>query len=118
MKRLLLPLLAALALPTAVIAEPIYLECELIRLDDKTSRTQVSLTLNESQSTVSYIVVNGGTNTLPATFNQTSILFANDLAKWQLNRTTGEIFRQITLGIYISPEKGSCKKAEKTKTLF
>ena len=53
MKRLLRPLLAALALPTAVNAESIYLTCDLV--DDSDRRKKVDITLNESQGKVTYM---------------------------------------------------------------
>ena len=115
MKRLLLPLLAALALPTSVNAETVYLDCNLT---NSYKTLEVGITLNEAQGKVTYLIKStGSTKTLPAIFNQKSILFGNDIAKWQINRTDGTISRRISF-IKDPNENGECKKAEKIKTMF
>ena len=115
MKRLLLPLLAALALPTSVNAETVYLDCNLT---NSYKTLEVGITLNEAQGKVTYLIKStGSTKTLPAIFNQKSILFGNDIAKWQINRTDGTISRRMSF-VKDPNENGKCKKAEKTKTMF
>ena len=115
MKRLLLPLLAALALPTAINAEIVYLDCDLT---NSSNTVPVGITLNESQGKVTYFIKSTGfTKTLPAIFNQKFILFKEDLANWQINRIDGTISRRVA---YVKDpnENGKCPKVEKTKTMF
>ena len=115
MKRLLLPLLAALALPTAVNAHIVYLDCDLT---NSYGTIDVGITLNESQGKVTYLIKkNSSSKTLPAIFNQKSILFGNDIAKWQINRTDGKISRRVSF-VKDPNENGKCQKVEKTKTMF
>ena len=116
MKRFLLPLLAALALPTAVNAEATYLTCDL-----NDNPKKVDITLNQNQGKVTYIYPNSGSTwTVPAQYTNTAILFSTDIAKWQLDRTNGKIYVKFVLsnGSVLNSAEGNCKKAEKTKTLF
>ena len=115
MKPLLLPLIAALALPTAVNAEIVYLDCDLT---NSSNTIPVGITLNESQGKVTYFIKSTGfTKTLPVIFNQKFILFKEDLANWQINRIDGTISRRVA---YVKDpnENGKCQKVEKTKTMF
>ncbi len=115
MKRLLLPLLAAIALPNAVNAELVYLECYFPK--QKTQKeTTMEVTLNEEQGKVTYLIkTTGSTKTLPATFSQEYILFSEEYISWQIDRTNGEITNKFYT---FDPAYGNCKKTEKTKTLF
>ena len=115
MKRLLLPLLAALALPPAVNAEVTYLECSL-----DGSLGDIEVTLNEGK--VTYMYDNGNSWTNPASFTKKAIVFGDRSEffgkSFTIDRTNGNIFVQFTIGGDITNEqKGKCK-AEKTKTLF
>tara|TARA_B100000212_G_scaffold238313_1_gene181385 strand:+ start:169 stop:516 length:348 start_codon:yes stop_codon:yes gene_type:complete len=115
MRKLLVPLLAAIAFPTAVNAEIVYLDCDLT---NSYKTLEVGITLNESQGKVTYLIKKtGSSKTLPAIFNQKSILFGNDIAKWQINRTDGTISRRMS---YVKDpnENGKCKKVEKPKKMF
>tara|TARA_B100000963_G_scaffold356513_1_gene376751 strand:+ start:434 stop:781 length:348 start_codon:yes stop_codon:yes gene_type:complete len=115
MKRLLLPLLAALALPTAVNAELVYLECYFPK-QEGTKEKNVEVTLQEEQGKVTTLIRETGyTATYPAVFNSQNILFSEEYLGWEINRTNGKIFLQF----YTSkPVSGDCKKVEKTKTMF
>ncbi len=116
MKRLLFPLLASLALPTAVNAEATYLTCDL-----NDNPKKVDITLNQNQGKVTYIYPeSGSTWTVPAQFTNTAILYSSGIANWQLDRTNGKIYVKFVLsnGSVLSSAEGNCKKAEKTKTLF
>ena len=114
MKRLLLPLLAALALPTTVNAEVTYLECNF-----DGSLGDVEVTLNEKEREVTYMYDNGNSWSNPASFTNKTILFGDDGRSFTLDRTNGNIFVQFTIGSSIlDQQKGKCKKAEKAKTLF
>ena len=118
MKRLLLPLLAALALPPAVNAEVTYLECSL-----DGSLGDIEVTLNEGEREVTYMYDNGNSWTNPASFTKKAIVFGDRSEFFgrslTIDRTNRNIFVQFTIGGDITDEqKGKCKKAEKTKTLF
>ena len=114
MKRLLLPLLTALALPTAVNAEVTYLECNF-----DGSLGYVEVTLNEREREVTYMYDNGNSWTNPASFTNKTILFGDDGRSFTLDRTNGNIFVQFSIsGSILGEQTGKCKKAEKTKTLF
>ena len=114
MKRLLLPLLAAIALPTTVNAEVTYLECNF-----DGSLGDVEVTLNEKEREVTYMYDNGSSWTDPASFTNKTILFGSGSRSFTLDRTNGNIFVQFSIGSSIlDQQKGKCKKAEKAKTLF
>ena len=116
MKRLLLPLLAAIALPTAVNAESTYLTCDL-----NDNPKKVDITLNQDQGKVTYIYPNSGSTwTVPASFTNKAILFKSGSANWQLDRTNGKIYVKFVLfnGDVLGEAEGSCTKVENTKTLF
>ena len=114
MKRFLLPLLAALALPTSVKAELVYLEC---KLDE--APFEVEVTLNEREREVTYIYPRSGKSwTNQASYTKDKILFGGEYRSWTIDRTNGRIFFKIDyFGVQENAE-GTCKKAEKTKTLF
>ena len=117
MKRLLLTLIAALALPTAVNAELVYLECYFPKQKSQ-NETNIEVTLNEEQGKVTYLVKEtGSTKTLPASFSQEYILFEEEYVSWQINRTNGEFSNKFKIGV-MDRSYGNCKKTEKTKTLF
>ena len=114
MKRLLLPLLAAIALPTAVNAEVTYLECNF-----DGSLGDVEVTLNEKEREVTYMYSNGDSWTDSASFTNKTILFGSGSRSFTLDRTTGLIFVRFSIGTSILDEQyGKCQKAEETKTLF
>ena len=134
MKRLLLPLLAALALPTAVNAKLVYLECyfpeQKSTLLYGREPFNVELTLQEEQGKVTTLFKKTGSiRTYPGTngeiihkssFFSQKILFSQEykkdtIVKWELNRTNGKIFMEWSpREIYF----GDCKKVQKTKTMF
>ena len=124
MKRLLLPLLAVFALPTAINAESTYLTCDLV--DDSDRRKKVDITLNESQGKVTYMYPStGSTWTVNGSFTKKSILFSTKSGgssgmNWEVDRTNGNIYSEYVLfdGTIMSTAEGKCKKAEETKTLF
>ena len=129
MKRLLLPLLAALTLPTAVNAKLVYLECYFPENKGR-QPFYVELTLQEEQGRVTTLYKKtGATRTYPGTngktiqkslFNSQKILFydefkENTLFKYELNRTNGKISIKYFSG---GTDFGDCKKVKKTKTMF
>ena len=97
MKRLLLPLIAALALPTAVNAKLVYLECYFPEQQHR-EPFNVEVTLQEEQGKVTTLFKKtGSTRTYPAVFNSQKILFSQEykeepLLEWEINRTNGKIF--------------------------
>ena len=112
MKRFLLPILAALALPTAVTAEVTYLECNLDGyLGD------IEITLNESKRKVTYLYGSGPAFTYTALFTKDKILFGG-VRDITIDRTTGNIFLHSTDESSPIASKGKCKKVNKTKNLF
>ena len=139
MKRLLLPLLAALALPTAVNAETFYLKCTTLKgrgNPDKPFKTFADptvdnhqFTLNEdNQSAVYYLAEKGSSRKIDnVNFNQESIdmsyksgkNFSGDTFKTiSINRLTGGLVMESDLGFQVMRFEGQCKKSEPKKTLF
>ena len=118
MKRLKLHLLAALALPTAVHAETIFLTCNLF--NDNGKQTNADLSLNESQEKLTYYYPIGGTWTVPAKFTKKSIFFNERNYVGELDRTNGNFYYRVFLsnGSLFSTYEGKCKKEKKSKTLF
>ena len=129
MKRLLLPLLAALAFPTAVNAKLVYLECYFPEQNWR-EPFNVELTLQEEQGKVTTLFKKTGSiRTYPGTngeiihkslFFSQKILFSQEfkedtILKWELNRTNGKIFMEWGTGVTYF---GDCKKVKKTKTMF
>ena len=111
MKRLLLPLLAALALPTAVNAEPIYLTWTI-----GNDNRQAKITLNEDTETVDFgWSRKGNTFKSKGVFNQTTVVWNTGYAKGTIDRTNGKVSLSTQ---YTEAEEGICKKSEKVKTLF
>ena len=114
MKRLLLPLLAALALPTAVNAETFYLKCTTLKgrgNPDKPFKTFADptvdnhqFTLNEDNQSAVYYLAEKGTSIKidNVNFNQESIDMSYKSGKnfsgdtfdsFSINRLTGGIVR-------------------------
>ena len=139
MKRLLLPLLAALALPTAVNAETFYLKCTTLKgrgNPDKPFKTfgdptvdNHQFTLNEdNQSAVYYLAENGTSIKIDnVNFNQESIdmkyskgknYLGEDIETISINRLTGGFVKETDLGFQVMRFEGQCKKSEPKKTLF
>ena len=130
MKRLILPLLAALALPTTVNAKLVYLECYFPEQNGREPYI-VELTLQEEQGKVTTLFKKtGSTRTYPGTngeiihkssFFSQKILFSQEhnektILKWELNRTNGKIFMEWLYDGF--SYFGDCKKVKKTKTMF
>ena len=114
MKRLLLPLLAALALPLAVEAKPVYLECKFFKEKTNDIPDEMEITLFENQGKVSIVGSVGG-STQPAVFNPKLVEFG----PYTLDRTTGVARRVVIVGGQVLlDEKGKCTKAKEKKTLF
>ena len=133
MKRLLLPLLATLALPTAVNASPLYLSCSFSqqRTDDKPwknmDKTLINeFTLNEEdQSGTLYFPHSGLTQKLGlVNFQSGSIIMGtneeNVSSTYEISRIDGSYLRTMDLlgGAMKIQSKGTCKKSEPKKTLF
>ena len=121
MKRLLLPVLAALTLPTAVNAKLVYLECYFPEQNGREPYI-VELTLQEEQGKVTTLFKKtGSTRTYPAVFNSQKILFFQEykeepFLEWEINRTNGKIFMEWLYDGF--SYFGDCKKVKKTKTMF
>ena len=114
MKCLLLPLIASLALPLAVEAKPVYLECKFFKEKTNDITTEMEITLFENQRKVSMVGSVGG-STVPAVFSPKLVEFG----PYTLDRTTGVARRVVIMGGQVLlDEKGKCIKAEKKKTLF
>ena len=111
MKRLLIPLLAAIALPNAVKAEPVYLTCTMSK-----DNRQAEITLNEDTGTVDFVWSRtGNTFKKKGVFNQTTVVWNTGIANWTIDRTNGKVYLSSQ---YTDTEEGICKKSEKVKTLF
>ena len=131
MKRLLIPLLAALALPTAVNAEILYLRCT----PNTKQKTVFSITINEvTQSSIISTPMKDGTETL----NKGSLFATSDLfiikskimdfdsfyQKYEISRLNGSFtmyMGSLKYPVRIPEEKvydGVCIKEERAKTLF
>ena len=134
MKRLLIPLLAALALPTAVNASPLYLSCSVFQqrtndkswkdIKDKTSITEFTLN-EEDQSGTVYFSHSGLTEKLGlVNFQSESIIMGSDdgniSSTFEISRIDGSYLRTMDLygGAIKIQSKGTCKKSEPKKTLF
>ena len=111
MKRLLL--LLALFLPTPLMAELVYLDCKI-----DGALGDIEVTLNEREREVTYLYNTGKSWTNAATFTKDKILFGDQYRSWTIDRTNGRIFFRAEYYGVVSEQDGSCKKAEKTKTLF
>ena len=138
MKRLLLPLLAALALPTAVNAETFYLKCTITKgrgNPDKPFKTFADptvdnhqFTLNEDNQSAVYFLAENNTSIKidNVNFNQESIDmkytkgtgYSEKVNNISINRLTGEIVQETDLGFQLMRLEGQCKKSEPKKTLF
>ena len=123
MKRFLIPLLAVLALPSEIKAEPVYLDCKLFGEKLKGGSVELGLTLNEEQRKVSFVVKDtGATETVPAVFTPEQIVTQTDsdvITRFELNRTNGIARRSISvMGMDMGNSEGKCWKAKKKKTLF
>ena len=139
MKRLLLPLLAAIALPSAVNAETFYLKCTITKgrgNPDKPFKTFADptvdnhqFTLNEENQSAVYFLAEDGTSIKidNVNFNQESIDMSYKSGKnfsgdtfdsFSINRLTGGIVRESDLGFQVMRFEGCCKKSEPKKTLF
>ena len=128
MKRLLLPLLAALALPTSVNAEIVYLRCT----PNTEKKIDFSITINEenSSSLVSTPLRDGSERLNKGTLFATSDSFIVKIIedslyrKYEISRLDGSYIGYMGSAKY--PDKipeskyqnGSCIKEEKKKTLF
>ena len=137
MKRLLLPLLAALALPTNVNAKTFYLKCTITRVLKNSDKKIITLknstvdthqfTLNENnQSAVYFLAENGTSRKMDnVNFNQESIDMkyiqgrgnSKEVLKISINRVTGGIIQMLTIGNQSIRLEGKCKKSD-LKTLF
>ena len=110
MKRLLLPLLAALALPTAVNAQTFNFDC---RFRGKLGK--VGIIVDEANKEVTYTYKKGSyladapitTFTNKASITSDLIKFGNDYKSWVIDRSTGRITQDSFKGKY-----------KKTKTFF
>ena len=110
MKRLLLPLLAGLALPTFVNAEIFNLDCNF-----RGKLGNVGIKVDEENKEVTYTYKKGSyladapikTFTNKAYITSDLIKFGNGYKSWIIERSTGRITQDSF--------KGKCKK---TKTLF
>ncbi len=114
MRKLLIPLLAAFALPTAVNAEVVHLDCYWPKRNGSDKKT-FEIALNEKQGIVSREMgyFTKKIKTFPAVFNSQNILFtiAEDYL-YEINRTNGQISLKYKNG---EPILGNCKKV---KTMF
>ena len=137
MKRLLLPLLATLAITTTVNAETFYLKCTITRGLKNSDKKIITLknsivdthqfTLNENnQSAVYFLAENGTSRKMDnVNFNQESIDMkyiqgrgnSKEVIKISINRVTGVITQMLTIGPQSMRLEGKCKKSE-LKTLF
>ena len=134
MKRLLLPLLVALALPTAVNAETFYLKCTITKGSKNPENLLITFenpvvdnhrfTLNEdNQSAVYYTVDNGIARKIDnVNFNQESIsmkyIKGSGGVNISISRVTGEIVQIFALPTQSMRLIGLCRKSEPKKTLF
>ena len=128
MKRLLLPLLAALALPTAVNAETIYLKCDI----NEQEGIVYKFTINEDNSTAQVLVpmARGYYKSYKASLLSTNDSFAAKVVYPEGSFTRHEISRvDGSYGMHMGawkvddiPEEkvatGTCSKEEKVETLF
>ena len=128
MKSLLLPLLAAIALPTAINAEILYLRCT----PNTKQKTVFSITINEdnSSSLVSTPLRDGSERLNKGTLFATSDLFIAKIIedsfyrKYEISRLNGSFtmyMGSIKYPDQIPEEKlydGVCIKEERAKTLF
>ena len=116
MKRLLLPLLAALALPTDVNAEILNLDCRF-----RGKLGNVGIVVDEDNEEVTYTYKKGSylaeapitTFTNKASITSDLIKFGNGSKSWLIDRITGRITQEENDFNYSF--RGKCKK---TKTLF
>ena len=109
MKRLLLPLLAALSLPTAVNAEILNLDCRF-----RGKLGNVGIVVDEDNEKVTYTYKKGSylSEAVITTFT-TRASITSDLIKWGNNKTW--IIDRRTGRITQDSFQGKCKK---TKTMF
>ena len=141
MKRLLLPLIAALALPTAALAlptaanaakrDPIYLSCDY---GEKNNLLQ-EITINPGKEfgTVSWIVAGTGKEVSKKAQQFVSSdsykLKSVDAGRfgftrtWAISRTDGSITQKVVFTVNDTNEppiyaSGKCKKIKRVKTLF
>ena len=126
MKRFLIPFIAALALPTAVNAEVIYLECK----SSKENAKEFTLTINEDSSNSQVDYTNSGGSLIKGTLFASQDFFITKYStggiylKYDVSRINGSY--TLSMGSSQFPdqipekisETGLCKKAEKVKTLF
>ena len=130
MKRLLLPLLAALALPTAVNAETIYLEC---KFDTYEPLVELAINPNTDQGTIRTISNSTGDSSYKANqFIKSDSYSLKAFTKISTNTYTvsridgsatqyielTEKYRKIFPKNAAKLRNGSCKKKEKVETLF
>ena len=139
MRKLLIPLLAALALPTAVNAETFYLKCTTLRgrgNPDKPFKTfknptvdNHQFTLNEDNQSAVYFLAEKGTSIkiYNVNFNQESIdmkyikgknYFGETIETISIDRLTGGLVMETDIGSQLMRFEGQCKKSEPKKTLF
>ncbi len=125
MKRLLLPLIAALALPSAVNAETIYLECKFEGIEvikvlgiNPTGEIGTVSTTSSTQKAPQFITPDSyalKTSNLIAD-NTYTVSRINGLATFE--STFKEAFVKVSGGTKYINRNGSCKKKEKVETLF
>ena len=132
MKRLLLPLLAALALPTAINAETIYLGCTA----NNENKYKFSITINEANlsSLITFPNRDGTTDLIKGNLFATSDAFViraayspnnSDLyQRFEISRVNGSFLRymgSVEYPVKVPETKvldGICIKEKKKKTLF
>ena len=129
MKRIILPLLAALALPTAVNAETIYLKCDINEQEDIVYK----FAINEENSTVQvsvpmargyYKSIKGSLFVSSDSFAAKVVDSGGSFTRYEINRLDGSY--EMHMGSWKYPEDipeqkvatGTCSKEEKQKTLF
>jgi hypothetical protein len=133
MKRLLLPLLAALALPTAVNAETIYLECKFVEYEplvelainpnaDKGTIRTISKDADNSYKANQFIKSDSYSLKAIQTFSTDTYTVsridgtANQSIVW--NEKFKKIFPDLYKKAKLIWRDGNCKKKEKVETLF
>ena len=138
MKRILLVLLFAIALPTAINAETFYLKCTITKGRKNPENIFINFknpivdnhqfTLNEeNQSAVYYTVNNGISRKIDnINFNQESISmkyikgsgYSKGVENISINRLTGKIVQIFALPTQSLRLEGKCRKSEPKQTLF
>tara|TARA_A100001011_G_scaffold2034_1_gene2449 strand:+ start:275 stop:667 length:393 start_codon:yes stop_codon:yes gene_type:complete len=130
MKRLLLPLLAALALPTAVNAETIYLECKFVEYEplvelainpnaDKGTIRTISNSTGESSYKANQFIKSDSYSLKAMTSTGTSTYTVSRIdgsatSYYELSEKYKKLFPENVAKF----RNGSCKKKEKVETLF